>query len=81
MPTDRTLVRNVVFYDASKPDQVLGGLRQNGSITEANFLDILGIVLVIRSLICVQERTSKEFVVRRNVPLQSGVYDIFAPGI
>ena len=81
MPRDRSILRNITFCDGDKPDEVLGGFRQNGSITEANFLNISGIVLVLRSAIIVQERTSRKFVLRRDVPIESGVYDIFSPGM
>ena len=81
MAPNRTLLRNVIFCDGNKPDDVLGGFRQNGAISKANFLDILEIVLDIQALISVQERTSRKFVWRRNVPLQSGVYDIFSKSI
>ncbi|KAG0634674.1 HNH endonuclease-domain-containing protein [Tuber brumale] len=47
MPTNRSSQRNFFFCDATNPDEALGGLVQNGSITEANSLDILGILLVI----------------------------------
>ncbi|KAG0636522.1 hypothetical protein HOY80DRAFT_1054169 [Tuber brumale] len=39
--------RNVTFYNAAEPDVALGGLVQNGSVTEENVLDILGILLVV----------------------------------
>jgi len=39
--------RNVTFYDAASPNVALGGLVHNGSITEANFLDMLEFVLVV----------------------------------
>ena len=58
MPIDRSLGRNVHFYDATSPEVVLGGMIQNGSVTEANFLDMLGILLIPDSLIRVQERGS-----------------------
>ncbi|KAG0633403.1 hypothetical protein HOY80DRAFT_991779 [Tuber brumale] len=78
MSLNRSLPRNVSFYDATNPDEVLGGLVQNGSITEANFLDMLGILLVIGvSPIRVQERRSSHIVSRTEVPLQVGVYDIY----
>ncbi|KAG0132652.1 hypothetical protein HOY82DRAFT_643453 [Tuber indicum] len=48
MPPSRSLLRNVSFYDATHPDLTLGGLVQNGSITEANFLDILKILIVVK---------------------------------
>ncbi|KAG0634179.1 hypothetical protein HOY80DRAFT_987738 [Tuber brumale] len=78
MSLNRSLPRNVSFYDATNPDEVLGGLVQNGSITEANFLDMLGILLVVGvSPIRVQERMSSHIVSRTEVPLQVGVYDIY----
>lgn len=35
MPINRSLGRNVRFYNALKPSVALGGLIQNGSVTEA----------------------------------------------
>ncbi|KAG0131799.1 HNH endonuclease-domain-containing protein [Tuber indicum] len=46
MPLNRFLSRNVFFYDATRLGVALGGLVQNGSITEANFLDILSTIEV-----------------------------------
>jgi len=78
MSTSRSLPRNVSFYDATHLDVALGGFVQNGSVTEANFLDILGILLVIGGgPIRVQERMSSHIVSRTGVPLQTGVYDIY----
>jgi len=77
MSLNRSLPRNVTFHDATKPDETLGGFVQNGSITEENFLDILGILLVIEDPIRVQERTSSHIVSRTGMPLQTGVYDIY----
>jgi len=82
MPINRSLSRNVTFYDATKPNETLGGLIQNGSITEANFLDILGILLVVEgSPIRVQERISSRIVSRTDMPLETGVYDIYCNGM
>ena len=47
---------NVHFYDASNPIVLLGGLVQNASVTEANVLEMLSIVLVTESPLRVQER-------------------------
>ncbi|CUS08064.1 unnamed protein product, partial [Tuber aestivum] len=70
--------RNVSFHDAANPEEALGGFVQNGSITEANFLDILGIMLVVgESPLRVQERISSCVVSRTDVPLTTGVYDIY----
>ncbi|KAG0133141.1 HNH endonuclease-domain-containing protein [Tuber indicum] len=78
MSPNRALQRNVSFYDATNPGKALGGLVQNGSITEANFLDILGILLVVDGVgpLRVQERMSSRIVSRTDVPLKTGVYDI-----
>ncbi|KAG0636794.1 hypothetical protein HOY80DRAFT_908639 [Tuber brumale] len=78
MSLSRFLQRNVSFYDATNPVATLGGLVQNGSITEANFLDILTIILVVEEgPIRVQERVSRHIVSRTDVPLETGVYDIY----
>ncbi|KAH8147936.1 uncharacterized protein LAJ45_08037 [Morchella importuna] len=77
MPIDRSLGRNVHFYDASVPDVSLGGLIQNGSVTEANFLDMLSIILVTNTPIRVQGRTSGHIVTRTNSRVESGEYDIY----
>ncbi|KAG0124868.1 hypothetical protein HOY82DRAFT_633119 [Tuber indicum] len=77
MSLNRSFARNVKFYDATIPDEVLGGLVQNGSITERNFLDMLGILLVVGSPIRVQEPESSHIVSRTEAPLQVGVYDIY----
>ncbi|KAG0131854.1 hypothetical protein HOY82DRAFT_645589 [Tuber indicum] len=77
MSLNRSFARNVEFYDATSPDEVLGGLVQNGSITERNFLDMLGILLVVGSPIRVQEPESSHIVSTTEAPLQVGVYDIY----
>ncbi|PUU82889.1 hypothetical protein B9Z19DRAFT_1040158 [Tuber borchii] len=85
MPTpDRShRPRNVLFYDSTHPDVALGGFVQNGSITEANFLDILEILLVVEGEpgpLCVQERISNDIVSRTDVALKRGAYDIHSQG-
>ncbi|KAG0132646.1 hypothetical protein HOY82DRAFT_643445 [Tuber indicum] len=78
MALNRSLLRNVYFHDATNPDVTLGGFFQNGSITEADFLDILGILLVLEgSPLRVQERVSDHIVSRTDIPLKKGVYDIY----
>ncbi|KAG0636523.1 hypothetical protein HOY80DRAFT_977166 [Tuber brumale] len=82
MSQPRSVGRNVTFCNAAEPDMALGGLVQNGSITEANFLDILGILLVsTEGPLRVQERISSHIVERTDVPLKTGVYDIYCEGI
>ncbi|KAG0636795.1 hypothetical protein HOY80DRAFT_890698 [Tuber brumale] len=80
MSPNRALQRNVSFYGTTNPQEALGGLVQNGSITEANFLDILGILLVVDGVVSplrAQERMSGHIVSRTDVPLKTGVYDIY----
>ncbi|TGZ81029.1 hypothetical protein EX30DRAFT_294648, partial [Ascodesmis nigricans] len=78
MPLDRSLGRNVHFYDAMTPQVPLGGMIQNGSVTENNFLDMLGILLISQAPLRVQERTSGHVVTTNNNPLQPGEYDIYS---
>ncbi|KAK9318915.1 hypothetical protein V1517DRAFT_370114 [Lipomyces orientalis] len=65
MATDRSLGRDVHFYDSSSPDKVLGGLMLTPSITERVFLFALGILICIDTPL----RPTDE-------PLQPGKYDI-----
>jgi len=82
MALNRSLVRNVFFHDATNPDVTLGGFFQNGSITEANFLDMLGILLIVEGdPLRVQERVSGHIVSRTNSPLKIGAYDIYCDGM
>ena len=77
MPVDRSSGRNVQFYDATSPEATLGGMIQNGSVTEGNFLDILGILLITQSPIQVRERDSGHIVTTTNTRLEAGHYDIY----
>ncbi|KAG0132665.1 HNH endonuclease-domain-containing protein [Tuber indicum] len=82
MSPNRALPRNVSVYDDTNPKEALGGLVQNGSITEANFLDILGILLVVDAgSLRVQEKISNRMVCGTDVPLKIGIYDIHREGI
>ncbi|CCX12136.1 Similar to hypothetical protein CPC735_035660 [Coccidioides posadasii C735 delta SOWgp]; acc. no. XP_003071005 [Pyronema omphalodes CBS 100304] len=76
MPVDRSLGRNVRFYDSSKPSITLGGFIQNGSVTETNFLDMMEILLT-EAPPRVQERTSGHVVATTNNLLQPGEYDVY----
>ncbi|KAG0123153.1 hypothetical protein HOY82DRAFT_495434 [Tuber indicum] len=78
IPLNCSRSRNVSFDDATHPKVALGGFIQNGSITEANFLDILGIILVFDgSPLCVRARESSHIVSRTDQSLEAGVYDIY----
>jgi len=80
MPPNRSLGRNVHFYDATIPDVALGGFIQNDSVTEANFLDFLFILLVTAAPLRVRERDSGHIVVMTNNRLELGEYDICCDG-
>lgn len=84
MTSNRSRFRNIHFYDGTKNNEhdALGGLIQNGSITEANFLDMLGILLATEGApIRVEHRTSGHFVSRIDNRLEAGVYDIYCNGM
>ncbi|PUU74666.1 hypothetical protein B9Z19DRAFT_998805 [Tuber borchii] len=76
MSINRSVYRNVTFHDATNPDVTLGGLLQNGPITEGNFLDILEIVLAVSVAIRVLRRASTHLVSRVKVPLEIGKYEL-----
>ncbi|KAG0136487.1 hypothetical protein HOY82DRAFT_624867 [Tuber indicum] len=72
------------LYNAAEPDVALGGLTQNGSITEENRLNMLEILLVVEGEpfpLRVQARISNQFVSRTEVPLETGVHDTSYEGI
>ena len=82
MAFSRVAQRNTNFYDATDPEVVLGGFRQNGSITEANFLFFLDILLVTQGgTVRVQARISGHIVTKTNIPLAIGAYDIYCDGM
>ena len=81
MTSNRTHFRNVHIYDATKPTDPLGRLVQNGSATESNFLQMLGIILVTGSQpIRVQHRASGDTVSMSGNTLQLGIYDVYCGG-
>ncbi|KAF8535552.1 hypothetical protein BDD12DRAFT_918639 [Trichophaea hybrida] len=69
MPINCSVGCNIHFYDATSHEIVLGGLIQNGSVTEANFLDILGILLITERPMRVQQR------------LELGEYDVYCDSL
>lgn len=80
--------RNVHFFDGSTGD-MLGGLFQNGSITQANFIHMLSIVLVIvpnphiepasfAALGSFTVEMAGQTISQTNKPLTPGDYKIYA---
>ncbi|KAG0132191.1 hypothetical protein HOY82DRAFT_578251 [Tuber indicum] len=82
MALNRSLIRNVYFHDDTNPDVTLGGFYRNGSITKANFLDMLKILLIVEgNPLRVQERVSGDILSRTDLPLKKGIYDTYCDGI
>ncbi|KAK9327123.1 HNH endonuclease-domain-containing protein [Lipomyces starkeyi] len=78
MPDSRSLRRDIHFYDASKPDRPLGGLRLNRSTTAKNFLFMLNIVIVADCPYSVTLRGSGVTLTPTDEPLRPGDYDLKA---
>ncbi|KAF8535463.1 HNH endonuclease-domain-containing protein [Trichophaea hybrida] len=74
MSRHRSHFRNVRFFDEANPDVVLGGLVQNGSITERNFLTMLGIVLVTTAPIHVSAKDTGRVILAVDTCLDVGDY-------
>ena len=79
-PPDRSLDRNIHFSDERNPDAILGGLIQNGSVTERNFLSMLKIVLITTSPIRVYAKATGTPVLQADIPLQLGDYIVACNG-
>ncbi|KAG0126880.1 hypothetical protein HOY82DRAFT_626738 [Tuber indicum] len=78
MGSNRSLFRNEQPYNAVEPSgDALGGLFQNGSVTEENFLHTLGIPLVIEAPIRIQTRTTGHIISLISSPSPIGEYDIY----
>jgi hypothetical protein len=79
-PPNRSLDRNIHFSDERNPDAILGGLIQNGSVTEKNFLSMLNMILVTTSPIRVYAKATGILVLQTDVPLQLGNYIVSCDG-
>ncbi|KAK9489626.1 HNH endonuclease-domain-containing protein [Lipomyces doorenjongii] len=76
MAGTRAKGRDVQFYLFSEPDQPLGGMRLNPSVTEENFLSMLDILIVASGPFRVTLRETGVDLLRTNNALQPGHYDI-----
>jgi hypothetical protein len=75
----RSGLRNVNFYDGSTGVH-LGGVRQNGSITNANFFHMLmDVLLVVDVIISIRFKGTGQPMPMNTDPLAEGDYDIFCP--
>ncbi|KAK9358009.1 HNH endonuclease-domain-containing protein [Lipomyces starkeyi] len=76
MPTCRSVIRNVHLFDPSRPNEPLGGLYLNSSVTRKKFLRMLEIVIRANSPYSVFLRGTEVPLTPTDDPLQSGHYDI-----
>jgi len=80
MNVDRARVRNVFIYNGATGDH-FGGMRQNGSITEAVFLWILSHILLITDAeLEVKTRASQQIIFPTSNRLELGDYDVYCNG-
>ncbi|KAK9237153.1 HNH endonuclease [Lipomyces kononenkoae] len=80
MPVDRARVRNVFIYNIAT-GEYLGGMRQNGSVTEAVFLWILNHILLITDAeLQVKARASQQIILPTSNRLEPGDYDVYCNG-
>lgn len=71
--------RNVNFYNGSTGAH-LGGVRQNGSMTTANFFDMLmNVLLDVEATISIHLRGTSVLILINSNRLAEGDYDIFCP--
>jgi hypothetical protein len=72
--------RNVWFYDGLT-NELLGGVQQNGSITNENFFEMLtSILLVVDTPTTIYSRDTGQQITLNDEPLEKGHYDIFCAG-
>jgi len=79
MSEHRSQCRNVHFFDEANPDVALGGLIQNGSLTEKNFV-MLDIVLVTIAPIRVSAKDTGMVVSMVDTRLGPGDYMVSCEG-
>lgn len=80
MPTsDRSHGRNINFFNGQTGEH-LGGVIQNGSISNENFFDMLMYTLLdVETQITIRSRATGQSLTSDSRPLELGGYDIFCP--
>ena len=78
MSVNRVRCRNVHIFDG-RTGMSFGGMRQNGSVTRAMFLDMLNRILLVANLpLSVIHRSSGRTISHTDLPLDQGEYDVFS---
>lgn len=78
MPINRVRCRNVHIFNGSTGVS-FGGMRQNGTVTQAMFLDMLASILLVTNLpLSVVHRPSHRVISSTDLPLDLGEYDVFS---
>lgn len=77
---NRSTSRNVHIYNGLT-QELLGGLKQNGSIIEATFLYMLSDILLITDApLEVKQRDSGRIILPTSNSLDIGIYDVYCNG-
>ena len=81
MPTsNRFSFRNIHIYNGFTRE-LLGGLRQNGSVNEVTFLHMLNDILLIADApLEIKQRASGRIILPTSNALEIGVYDVYCNG-
>ncbi|KAK9321031.1 hypothetical protein V1517DRAFT_368721 [Lipomyces orientalis] len=77
MPANRSLLRNVHFYDGSRPEEALGGLYLNPSVTVRKFIRMLDILVRASCPYSVWSRGSEFPLMTTDEPLVPGPNNMY----
>lgn len=79
MPVNRSVGRDVHFYNAKDPDIILGGLRLTRGVTNANLYSMSDIFCIFQSSYVLQDE-DKTVLLRNDDQLRPGKYFIVTEG-
>ncbi|KAK9327185.1 HNH endonuclease-domain-containing protein [Lipomyces starkeyi] len=80
MSASRAIIRNVHIYDPSQPDEPLGGLYLNPSVTRKKFIRLLEFIIRANGPYSVWLRGTEVPLRPTDEPLEPGHYDIVCDG-
>jgi hypothetical protein len=79
-PHNRSKGRNVQLYNKEDRDTVIGGLRLTSGITNANFYEMVEIIIIFKDTFLVRGENGIT-IPKDDSPLQPGDYFIESPGM